>query len=53
MLQALNLKSISEQTEVYHLVHYIMNLKDEIIACASERPAPHDYFINMNHVEPE
>ena len=51
--QALDLESMSEQTRVYHLVHYVADLKDEIIACASERSAPHNYFVNINHAEPE
>ena len=53
MLQTLNLESMSEQTEVYHLMHYIADLEDEIIACASEKSAFYDYFININYAELE
>ena len=53
MLQTLNLKNMSEQTEMYYLVHYVADFKDEIIVYASERPAPHNYLVNMNHAESE
>ena len=53
VLQALNLESMFKQIKVYHLVHYVADLENEIIACASERPAPHNYLVNMNHAEPE
>ena len=44
---------MSEQTRVYHFMHYIINFKNKIIVYASERPAPYNYFININHAELE
>ena len=53
VLQALNLKSIFEQTEVYHFVHYIADFENEIIAYTFEKSVFYNCFINMNHAESE
>ena len=53
VLQVLNLENMFEQTEVYHLMHYVVNYENEIIIYASKKSASHNYLVNVNHAESE